>query len=48
MTFFGLSMVCIAGFGVKLSSFFGFAKSLQIENELSIKPIAQICCGCYV
>jgi hypothetical protein len=37
-----------SGFGAKLSPFFGFAKSFQIQNHLSIKPIAQIrCSGCY-
>ncbi|WP_211319950.1 hypothetical protein, partial [Flavobacterium aquicola] len=36
-----------SGFGTKLSLFFGFAKSSQIQNHLSIKPNAQIrCSGC--
>ncbi len=36
-----------SGFGTKLSPFFGFAKSSQIQNHLSIKPNAQIrCSGC--
>ncbi|MEL1256233.1 hypothetical protein AAEO57_20800, partial [Flavobacterium sp. DGU38] len=34
-----------SGFGTKLSPFFGFAKSSQIQNQLSIKPIAQIRCS---
>ncbi len=33
--------------GTKLSPFFGFAKSSQTQNQLSIKPIAQIRCSCY-
>ena len=37
-----------SGFGTKLSPFFGFAKSSQIQNQLSIKPNTQIrCSGCY-
>ena len=36
-----------SGFGTKLSPIFGFAKSSQIQNQLSIKPNAQIrCSGC--
>ncbi|WP_211516871.1 hypothetical protein, partial [Flavobacterium succinicans] len=34
-----------SGFGTKLSPIFGFAKSSQIQNQLSIKPIAQIRCS---
>ena len=35
-------------FGTKLSPIFGFAKSSQIQNHLSINPIAQIrCSGCW-
>ena len=34
-----------SGFGNKLSPFFGFAKSFQTQNHLSIKPIAQIRCS---
>jgi len=38
-----------SGFGTKLSPIFGFAKSFQIQNQLSIKPIAQIRCSvCYL
>jgi hypothetical protein len=38
-----------SGFGTKLSPFFGFAKSSQIQNKLPIKPIAKIrCSSCYV
>jgi hypothetical protein len=37
-----------SGFGTKLSPIFGFAKSSQIQDNLSIKPNAQIrCSGCY-
>jgi hypothetical protein len=37
-----------SGFGTKLSPFFGFAKSSQIQDHISIKPNAQIrCSGCY-
>jgi hypothetical protein len=37
-----------SGFGTKLSPFFGFAKSFQIQNQLSINPNAQIrCSSCY-
>ena len=37
-----------SGFGTKLSPIFGFAKSSQIQNHLSIKPNAQIrCSGCW-
>ena len=37
-----------SGFGTKLSPFFGFAKSSQIQNHFSLKPNAQIRCsgGC--
>ena len=36
-----------SGFGTKLSLIFGFAKSSQVQNHLSIKPNAQIrCSGC--
>jgi hypothetical protein len=34
-----------SGFGTKLSPIFGFAKLSQIQNQLSIKPIAQIRCS---
>lgn len=33
-------------FGTKLSPLFGFAKSSQIQNQLSIKPNTQIRCSC--
>ncbi len=37
-----------SGIGTKLSPIFGFAKSSQIQNHLSIKPITQIrCSSCY-
>jgi hypothetical protein len=37
-----------SGFGVKLSPIFGLAKSSQIQDQLLIKPNAQIrCSGCY-
>ena len=37
-----------SGFGTKLSPFFGLAKLSQIQDQLPIKPNAQIrCSGCY-
>jgi hypothetical protein len=37
-----------SGFETKLSPIFGFAKSSQIQNQLPIKPNAQIrCSSCY-
>ena len=34
-----------SGFGTKLSPLFRFAKSSQIQNQLPIRPIAQIRCS---
>jgi len=33
------------GFGTKLSPILGFVKSSQIQDQLPIKPIAQIRCS---
>jgi len=46
--FHSLTFWHYSGFGTKLSSIFGFAKSSQIQDHFSIKPNAQIrCSGCY-
>ncbi len=35
------------GFETKLRPFFGFGKSTQKQNQLSIEPITQIRCSSY-
>ena len=41
----GITFSRYTRFGTKLSPIFGFAKSFQIQNQLPIKPIAQIRCS---
>ncbi|WP_165930287.1 hypothetical protein [Flavobacterium sp. GT3P67] len=40
-----VSIAYYSWFGTKLSPIFGFAKSFETQNQLSIKPIAQIRCS---